>query len=165
MKLLDQVVPPAGNDDVTVGKFYATYLIQEYFRKFKQRKLERQHGNRMAGALQAGIRTLHEVGPEIKRAISSDILPTGPAEHLPDDESYEEEVCYEGMVTSNETPELKKRNRKNRLRNLPIFITLQLKNAKTENNRKNKIIIFVQIDSGIPLSMSDKNIRSTLSKT
>ena len=42
MKLLDQVVPPAGNDDVTVGKFYATYLIQEYFRKFKQRKLERQ---------------------------------------------------------------------------------------------------------------------------
>ena len=103
MKLLDQVVPPAGNDDVTVGKFYATYLIQEYFRKFKQRKLERQHGNRMAGALQAGIRTLHEVGPEIKRAISSDILPTGPAEHLPDDESYEEEVCYEGMVTSNET--------------------------------------------------------------
>jgi len=116
MKLLDQVVPPAGNDDVTVGKFYATYLIQEYFRKFKQRKLERQHGNRMAGALQAGIRTLHEVGPEIKRAISSDILPTGPAEHLPDDESYEEEVCYEGMVTSNETPELKKRNRKNRLR-------------------------------------------------
>ena len=28
MKLLDQVVPPAGNDDVTVGKFYATYLIQ-----------------------------------------------------------------------------------------------------------------------------------------
>ena len=98
MKLLDQVVPPAGNDDVTVGKFYATYLIQEYFRKFKQRKLERQHGNRMAGALQAGIRTLHEVGPEIKRAISSDILPTGPAEHLPDDESYEEEVCYEGMI-------------------------------------------------------------------
>ena len=62
-------------------------------------------------------------------------------------------------------PERKKRNRKNRLRNLPIFITLQLKNAKTENNRKNKIIIFVQIDSGIPLSMSDKNIRSTLSKT
>ena len=39
MKLLDQVVPPAGNDDVTVGKFYATYLIQDYFRKFKARKL------------------------------------------------------------------------------------------------------------------------------
>uniref|UniRef100_A0A665WTQ9 Voltage-dependent L-type calcium channel subunit alpha n=1 Tax=Echeneis naucrates TaxID=173247 RepID=A0A665WTQ9_ECHNA len=38
MKLLDQVVPPAGDDEVTVGKFYATFLIQEYFRKFKKRK-------------------------------------------------------------------------------------------------------------------------------
>lgn len=25
-------------DEVTVGKFYATFLIQEYFRKFKKRK-------------------------------------------------------------------------------------------------------------------------------
>ncbi|KAG7273279.1 hypothetical protein CRUP_009707 [Coryphaenoides rupestris] len=38
MKLLDQVVPPAGDDEVTVGKFYATFLIQDYFRKFKRRK-------------------------------------------------------------------------------------------------------------------------------
>ncbi|KAG8128176.1 hypothetical protein E2320_015039, partial [Naja naja] len=37
MKLLDQVVPPA-DDEVTVGKFYATFLIQDYFRKFKKRK-------------------------------------------------------------------------------------------------------------------------------
>ena len=96
MKLLDQVVPPAGNDDVTVGKFYATYLIQEYFRKFKQRKLERQHGTRTAVALQAGIRTLHEVGPEIKRAISSDILPVTCGEQ--DNESFQEEPCYEGTV-------------------------------------------------------------------
>ncbi|XP_047438724.1 calcium channel, voltage-dependent, L type, alpha 1D subunit, a isoform X9 [Mugil cephalus] len=40
MKLLDQVVPPAGDDEVTVGKFYATFLIQDYFRKFKKRKEE-----------------------------------------------------------------------------------------------------------------------------
>ena len=95
MKLLDQVVPPAGNDDVTVGKFYATYLIQEYFRKFKQRKLERQTGGtRTAAALQAGIRTLHEVGPEIKRAISGDIIPitAGEGNGGP---IYEEEACYE----------------------------------------------------------------------
>lgn len=26
------------DDEVTVGKFYATFLIQEYFRKFKKRK-------------------------------------------------------------------------------------------------------------------------------
>ena len=32
--LLDQVVPPADSgDDVTVGKFYATFLIQDYFRR------------------------------------------------------------------------------------------------------------------------------------
>ncbi|KAL5110706.1 hypothetical protein TcWFU_007734 [Taenia crassiceps] len=40
-KLLDQVVPPAGrNDDVTVGKFYATFLIQEWFRRWKLKKAE-----------------------------------------------------------------------------------------------------------------------------
>lgn len=27
-------------DDVTVGKFYATYLIQDYFRRFKKKKME-----------------------------------------------------------------------------------------------------------------------------
>lgn len=26
------------DDEVTVGKFYATFLIQDYFRKFKKRK-------------------------------------------------------------------------------------------------------------------------------
>ena len=26
------------DDDVTVGKFYATFLIQDYFRRFKKRK-------------------------------------------------------------------------------------------------------------------------------
>lgn len=29
---------PHTDDEVTVGKFYATFLIQEYFRKFKKRK-------------------------------------------------------------------------------------------------------------------------------
>ncbi|CAG6021203.1 unnamed protein product [Menidia menidia] len=46
MKLLDQVVPPAGDDEVTVGKFYATFLIQDYFRKFKRRKEEGLVGRR-----------------------------------------------------------------------------------------------------------------------
>ncbi|CAH8532561.1 unnamed protein product [Heterobilharzia americana] len=42
-KLLDQLVPPAGgNNDVTVGKFYATFLIQEWFRRWKQKKAEEQ---------------------------------------------------------------------------------------------------------------------------
>lgn len=33
------------DDDVTVGKFYATFLIQDYFRRFKKRKEERSEWN------------------------------------------------------------------------------------------------------------------------
>lgn len=77
-KLLDQVVPPPGVDDeVTVGKFYATFLIQDYFRRFKKRKeQEQKEGDRelnSAVTLQAGLRTLHEAGPELKRAISGNL--------------------------------------------------------------------------------------------
>ncbi|XP_043933418.1 voltage-dependent L-type calcium channel subunit alpha-1D [Protopterus annectens] len=78
MKLLDQVVPPAGDDEVTVGKFYATFLIQDYFRKFKKRKEQGLVGKHpmknTTVALQAGLRTLHDIGPEIRRAISCDLL-------------------------------------------------------------------------------------------
>ncbi|XP_071054916.1 muscle calcium channel subunit alpha-1 [Onthophagus taurus] len=77
-KLLDQVVPPPGVDDeVTVGKFYATFLIQDYFRRFKKRKeQELKDGDKEAHntvTLQAGLRTLHEAGPELKRAISGNL--------------------------------------------------------------------------------------------
>uniref|UniRef100_A0A8D2J0C3 Voltage-dependent L-type calcium channel subunit alpha n=1 Tax=Varanus komodoensis TaxID=61221 RepID=A0A8D2J0C3_VARKO len=37
-KLLDEVIPPPEEEEVTVGKFYATFLIQDYFRKFRKRK-------------------------------------------------------------------------------------------------------------------------------
>ncbi|XP_078728531.1 voltage-dependent L-type calcium channel subunit alpha-1D-like isoform X8 [Lampetra fluviatilis] len=77
MKLLDQVIPPSGDDEVTVGKFYATFLIQDYFRKFKRRKeqgvLGRHPARSTTMALQAGLRTLHDIGPEIRRAISGDL--------------------------------------------------------------------------------------------
>lgn len=77
-KLLDQVVPPPGVDDeVTVGKFYATFLIQDYFRRFKKRKeQELKDGDKdihNTVTLQAGLRTLHEAGPELKRAISGNL--------------------------------------------------------------------------------------------
>ncbi|CAL8071395.1 unnamed protein product [Orchesella dallaii] len=78
-KLLDQVVPPPGVDDeVTVGKFYATFLIQDYFRRFKKRKAELNKGTgdkeiQNAVTLQAGLRTLHDAGPELKRAVSGDL--------------------------------------------------------------------------------------------
>ncbi|KAM7063610.1 voltage-dependent L-type calcium channel subunit alpha-1D isoform 3-T3 [Molossus nigricans] len=84
MKLLDQVVPPAGDDEVTVGKFYATFLIQDYFRKFKKRKEQGLVGKYPAKnttiALQAGLRTLHDIGPEIRRAISCDLQEDEPEE-------------------------------------------------------------------------------------
>ncbi|XP_047429614.1 voltage-dependent L-type calcium channel subunit alpha-1D isoform X4 [Mugil cephalus] len=96
MKLLDQVVPPAGDDEVTVGKFYATFLIQDYFRKFKRRKEQglvgRHSWERLNTtlALQAGLRTLHDIGPEIRRAISCDLQEEG----LVDAIGEEEEEIY-----------------------------------------------------------------------
>ncbi|XP_061622089.1 voltage-dependent L-type calcium channel subunit alpha-1D isoform X3 [Phyllopteryx taeniolatus] len=94
MKLLDQVVPPAGDDEVTVGKFYATFLIQDYFRKFKRRKERGLVGRRSfdrintAVALQAGLRMLHDIGPEIRRAISCDFHDEGIV-HLTEEDDEE----------------------------------------------------------------------------
>lgn len=67
-----------GDDDVTVGKFYATFLIQDYFRRFKKRKEQtaKQYTLSASGAaknaveLKAGLRHLQDLGPEIRRAIS-----------------------------------------------------------------------------------------------
>ncbi|CAF0948727.1 unnamed protein product [Didymodactylos carnosus] len=81
-KLLDQIIPPPGSDDdVTVGKFYATFLIQDYFRRFKKRKeqaakqvtLGFSGATKNAVALHAGLRQIQDMGPEIRRAISGDL--------------------------------------------------------------------------------------------
>ncbi|XP_050572588.1 LOW QUALITY PROTEIN: voltage-dependent L-type calcium channel subunit alpha-1F [Cygnus atratus] len=86
-KLLDEVIPPPEEEEVTVGKFYATFLIQDYFRKFRRRK-ERGMLGPSAGpsnerALQAGLQTLQALGPEMRRALSCDLEgdegPEGPA--------------------------------------------------------------------------------------
>nr|XP_032828240.1 voltage-dependent L-type calcium channel subunit alpha-1D-like [Petromyzon marinus] len=69
--LLDQVVPPAGDDEVTVGMFYASFLIQDYFRKFRQRKEQGTFSN--AVMLRAGLRSRQELTPTVKRAISGTI--------------------------------------------------------------------------------------------
>ncbi len=98
-------------DEVTVGKFYATFLIQDYFRRFKKKKESKMatensdcvedkavtlqvsmrnkpldcnyvfcsfHKTRqligtMNAWFQAGLRTLHEKGPELKRAMSGQL--------------------------------------------------------------------------------------------
>ena len=50
-----------GDDDVTVGKFYATFLIQDYFRRFKKRKeqMQKMHqlGHEHTNALQVSDMT------------------------------------------------------------------------------------------------------------
>ncbi|XP_052339038.1 voltage-dependent L-type calcium channel subunit alpha-1D-like isoform X6 [Oncorhynchus keta] len=107
MKLLDQVVPPAGDDEVTVGKFYATFLIQDYFRKFKKRKEQGLVGRNSFTslnstiALQAGLRTLHDIGPEIRRVISCDLQDEGLVDI--NAEGGEEMYRRNGMIFSNHT--------------------------------------------------------------
>uniref|UniRef100_A0A674BGK0 Voltage-dependent L-type calcium channel subunit alpha n=1 Tax=Salmo trutta TaxID=8032 RepID=A0A674BGK0_SALTR len=106
MKLLDQVVPPAGDDEVTVGKFYATFLIQDYFRKFKKRKeqglVERNSvTTALLSSLQAGLRTLHDIGPEIRRVISCDLQDEGLVEINAED--GDEIYRRNGVIFSNHT--------------------------------------------------------------
>ncbi|EPY72942.1 calcium channel, voltage-dependent, L type, alpha 1F subunit [Camelus ferus] len=75
-KLLDEVIPPADEEEVTVGKFYATFLIQDYFRKFRRRKEKGLLGTEAppstSSALQAGLRSLQDLGPEIRQALTCD---------------------------------------------------------------------------------------------
>merc|ERR1719348_806711 len=97
--MLDKCCPGPGllEEEVTVGKFYATFLIQDYFRRFKKKKdyedLALQGPDQMmplqaetqspTAQWKAGLRTLHEAGPELKRAISGDLSDTA---QLPSDQ-------------------------------------------------------------------------------
>uniref|UniRef100_A0A3B3RNA3 Voltage-dependent L-type calcium channel subunit alpha n=1 Tax=Paramormyrops kingsleyae TaxID=1676925 RepID=A0A3B3RNA3_9TELE len=79
MKLLDQVIPSVGDDEVTVGKFYATFLIQDQFRKYIKRREEyygyRPTKKKNAMEIQAGLRSMEEEAlPELQRAISGDLM-------------------------------------------------------------------------------------------
>ncbi|XP_004713266.1 voltage-dependent L-type calcium channel subunit alpha-1F [Echinops telfairi] len=75
-KLLDEVIPPPDEEEVTVGKFYATFLIQDYFRKFRRRKEKGLLGTEAppntSSVLQAGLRSLQDLGPEIRQALTCD---------------------------------------------------------------------------------------------
>ncbi|XP_061919923.1 voltage-dependent L-type calcium channel subunit alpha-1D-like isoform X1 [Entelurus aequoreus] len=79
-KLLDEVIPPHEEEEVTVGKFYATFLIQDYFRKFRKRKergglsVETEATNPSAIQLcKAGLKTLQDLGPEMRLALNEDL--------------------------------------------------------------------------------------------
>ncbi|XP_077369467.1 voltage-dependent L-type calcium channel subunit alpha-1D isoform X2 [Festucalex cinctus] len=74
-KLLDEVIPPPRGDEVTCGKFYASFLIQDYFKKYRKRK-ERERKSKKkdkAASLQQGLRTLQDLAPEMRLAMACDL--------------------------------------------------------------------------------------------
>uniref|UniRef100_H3D9J5 Calcium channel, voltage-dependent, L type, alpha 1F subunit n=1 Tax=Tetraodon nigroviridis TaxID=99883 RepID=H3D9J5_TETNG len=85
-KLLDEVIPPHKEEEVTVGKFYATFLIQDYFRKFRKRK---EKGNfagetddtNPSAVRKAGLKTLQDLGPEMRLALNEDQRLQGDSEN------------------------------------------------------------------------------------
>ncbi|XP_035863982.1 calcium channel, voltage-dependent, L type, alpha 1F subunit [Sander lucioperca] len=98
-KLLDEVIPPHEEEEVTVGKFYATFLIQDYFRKFRKRKekgdlpVEADASNPSAIQLcKAGLKTLQDLGPEMRLALNEDLE----EDVMMEDEELEEDAAYQG---------------------------------------------------------------------
>ncbi|XP_054859253.1 voltage-dependent L-type calcium channel subunit alpha-1F [Eublepharis macularius] len=95
-KLLNEVIPPPEEEEVTVGKFYATFLIQDYFRKFRKRKERGLLGPdgppSNSSALQAGLKSLQDLGPEIRRAMSCDL-------EEEEEEETDEAMCEDETVT------------------------------------------------------------------
>ncbi|XP_034722363.1 voltage-dependent L-type calcium channel subunit alpha-1F-like, partial [Etheostoma cragini] len=98
-KLLDEVIPPHEEEEVTVGKFYATFLIQDYFRKFRKRKekgdltVEADATNPSAVQLcKAGLKTLQDLGPEMRLALNEDLED----DVMMEDEELEEDAAYQG---------------------------------------------------------------------
>ncbi|TSW62388.1 Voltage-dependent L-type calcium channel subunit alpha-1D [Bagarius yarrelli] len=103
-KILDEVIPPPAVEEVTVGKFYATFLIQDYFRKFRKRKEKvglEDLDPKKPSALQAGLRTLQDLGPEIRLAMNVD-LEEEEEDTEEEPEEDENENGYAGNAESSE---------------------------------------------------------------
>ncbi|XP_061901109.1 dihydropyridine-sensitive L-type skeletal muscle calcium channel subunit alpha-1-like [Entelurus aequoreus] len=105
MKLLDQVIPSIGDDEVTVGKFYATFLIQDYFRKMKKRQEEyygcRPTKKNATNEIQAGLRNIEEeAATELHRTISGDLLNEDEIDRVTDD-AVEEIFRRQGSLFGN----------------------------------------------------------------
>nr|XP_040048262.1 voltage-dependent L-type calcium channel subunit alpha-1D isoform X1 [Gasterosteus aculeatus aculeatus] len=88
-KLIDEVIPPPRGEEVTCGKFYASFLIQDYFKKYRKRKERERKSKRKdrAASLQLGLRTLQDLAPEMRLAMACDL---------------EEEEGAEGEVTGDD---------------------------------------------------------------
>uniref|UniRef100_A0A8C5FA66 Voltage-dependent L-type calcium channel subunit alpha n=1 Tax=Gadus morhua TaxID=8049 RepID=A0A8C5FA66_GADMO len=75
-KLIDEIIPPPRGDEVTCGKFYASFLIQDYFKKYRKRK-ERERKSKKkdkaASSDSQGLRTLQDLAPEMRLAMACDL--------------------------------------------------------------------------------------------
>nr|XP_014342129.1 PREDICTED: voltage-dependent L-type calcium channel subunit alpha-1D [Latimeria chalumnae] len=160
MKLLDQVVPPAGDDEVTVGKFYATFLIQDYFRKFKKRKeqgLVGKHPTKNTTvALQAGLRTLHDIGPEIRRAISCDLQDEVPEENNPEEE--EDTYRRNGSVFGNHVNHVNSESRNSVQQTNATHRPLHVQRPSTPSAADaEKSTLFIKMGNSVPHNHQNHN--------
>ncbi|XP_075331236.1 voltage-dependent L-type calcium channel subunit alpha-1D [Odontesthes bonariensis] len=92
-KFIDEIIPPPRGDEVTCGKVYASFLIQDYFKKFRKRKERERKSKRKdkAAALQQGLRTLQDLAPEMRLAMACD---------LEDEEAIEGEMTGDDIFGS-----------------------------------------------------------------
>ena len=60
--------PLLPEEEVTVGKFYATFLIQDYFRKFRRRKEKGLLGAEAPPSTSSALQVLG-AGPELGRGM------------------------------------------------------------------------------------------------
>uniref|UniRef100_A0A668A433 Voltage-dependent L-type calcium channel subunit alpha n=1 Tax=Myripristis murdjan TaxID=586833 RepID=A0A668A433_9TELE len=106
-KLLDEVIPPPRGDEVTCGKFYASFLIQDYFKKFRKRK-ERERKSKKkdkAASLQQGLRTLQDLAPEMRLAMACDMEEEEAIDgETTGDEAFESDAGTSAATTPASTP-------------------------------------------------------------
>nr|XP_046200171.1 voltage-dependent L-type calcium channel subunit alpha-1D-like isoform X2 [Oncorhynchus gorbuscha] len=101
-KLLEEVIPPPRGEEVTCGKFYASFLIQDYFKKFRKRK-ERERkkkGKDKKDSLQAGLRSLQALAPELHLALAMEGEEEEGMEGELDEEFFKNENVFEDPGTS-----------------------------------------------------------------
>nr|XP_046235859.1 dihydropyridine-sensitive L-type skeletal muscle calcium channel subunit alpha-1-like isoform X3 [Scatophagus argus] len=94
------------DDEVTVGKFYATFLIQDYFRKLKKKQEEYYgyHPTKKSATheIQAGLRnTEEEAAPELHRAISGDLATEEEMERAANEAAVETIYRRQGLLFGN----------------------------------------------------------------
>ncbi|XP_040007852.1 voltage-dependent L-type calcium channel subunit alpha-1D [Xiphias gladius] len=106
-KLIDEVIPPPRGDAVTCGKFYASFLIQDYFKKFRKRKERERKSKRKdkAASLQQGLRTLQDLAPEMRLAMACDLEEEEGADgEITGDELFDSEHGTSATTTPASTP-------------------------------------------------------------